>query len=269
MKPKEETQKEPIIFEILISTSSTYQLGDEIRGIILFKLNGTQIDPTEKTVNIYSIEGEGFSSEIINLIPINEGMYYFNYLPDKIGTYFVNVNGNINGTNNIEISSFQVIERFITKTDLDETQNILTNIIYQAQNDIQNILTNIIYQAQNDIKDNINQELSSLQSNLIEKINAIPIIIENSSLSARNSIEELISQTTNELEVNIQSNLNSTRESLLLTIEDEHNQVTSMKNNLDSVNVGVSNASVWITVVGLIALITLVLELMMFVRKIS
>jgi len=45
--------------------------------------------------------------------------------------------------------------------------------------------------------------------------------------------------------------------------------VDTMKTNLDSVSAGVSSASVWITVVGIIAAITLALELVMFVRKIS
>jgi len=56
------------------------------------------------------------------------------------------------------------------------------------------------------------------------------------------------------------------------TIKGDLNQtidaVETMKTNLDSVNTGVASASVWITVVGLIATITLALELVIFVRKV-
>lgn len=249
-----EIQNEPVFFQIIVSTSSTYQLGDEIRGVILFNFNGSQIEPTETKGIIYSSEIEGFSSEIINLIHINGGMYYFDFQPDKIGTFFVYVEGSINATNNIGISSFQVTERLATKSNLNEVQDIIVNRIDQAQSDI---------------IENFNNELSIFQSNLIEQINYIQNVIENSSLSSRNDIEKTISLTANDLSDQIKSNVKSTEESLLATIEVAQNQVDSMKNNLDSVNIGVSNASVWITIVGLIALITLVLELMMFVRKIS
>lgn len=241
------------ILEIVVSASSTYQLEDEIRGVILFKLNGSQIEPIEKTVSIFSFDVNGFSSEILNLISINEGMYYFEYIPNKIGTYIINVEGSINGSRNIEISTFEVTERFVTQSNLDNLQNTLDNSITMAQNEI---------------IENFNNELALFQINLINQIISTESILQNSILSLGNSVENTIEDTISSAIIELNSQIESTEESLLITIEDTQNQVNLMENNLDSINIGVSNSSVWITVVGLIALITLVSQLVIFIRKI-
>lgn len=247
-------KEQDIVLQIVVSTSSTYQLEDEVRGVILFKVNGSQIEPIEKTVSIFSFDANGFSSEILNLIPINEGMYYFEYIPNKIGTYIINAEGSVNGSRNIEISTFQVIERFVTQSNLD---------------DLQNTLDNSITLAQNEIIENFNNELALVQSNLIDRIISTQSILQNSTLSIMNSIENTIEDTISFAVIELNSQIESTEESLLKSIEDTQNQVDLMENNLDSINIGVSNSSVWITVVGLIAIITLVSQLVIFVRKIS
>ena len=132
-------------------------------------------------------------------------------------------------------------------------------------------------------------------------MNSLQTIMEETVLSARNMLEEEISSAVidlgdqissaqSDMESNIGSQIELSEETVILAIDGAKTTVTTsvatsiqtikgdlnqtidavetMKTNLDSVNTGVASASVWITVVGLIATITLALELVIFVRKV-
>tara|TARA_B100000959_G_scaffold225894_1_gene240175 strand:- start:548 stop:1792 length:1245 start_codon:yes stop_codon:yes gene_type:complete len=288
--PKDDTPDQPLVLQIIVRTGSSYQLGDEIRVVILFNYNGTAIDPFVKTASVHLPSVGQVAPETISLVAIDTGLFYFDYTPNELGTYVVQVEGTANGTNNIRVETFHITERFATEANL---------------NDVENTIVDRIALAQSDIVENVNDAISSVQNNvnnLEEKINSLQTIIEETVLSSRNilqgaissavtEIDGQISSSQSDIESNIGSQIELSEETIILaidgvqttvvtsvvesgqTISSDINQsidsVDTMKTNLDSVSAGVSSASVWITVVGIIAAITLALELVMFVRKIS
>ncbi len=288
--PKDDTPDQPLVLQIIVRTGSSYQLGDEIRVVILFNYNGTAIDPFVKTASVHLPSVGQVAPETISLVAIDTGLFYFDYTPNELGTYVVQVEGTANGTSNIRVETFHITERFATEANL---------------NDVENTIVDRIALAQSDIVENVNDAISSVQNNvnnLEEKINSLQTIIEETVLSSRNilqgaissavtEIDGQISSSQSDIESNIGSQIELSEETIILaidgvqttvvtsvvesgqTISSDINQsidsVNTMKTNLDSVSAGVSSASVWITVVGIIAAITLALELVMFVRKIS
>jgi|TARA_B100001964_G_scaffold25979_1_gene25903 hypothetical protein len=288
--PKDDTPDQPLVLQIIVRTGSSYQLGDEIRVVILFNYNGTAIDPFVKTASVHLPSVGQVAPETISLVAIDTGLFYFDYTPNELGTYVVQVEGTANGTSNIRVETFHITERFATEANL---------------NDVENTIVDRIALAQSDIVENVNDAISSVQNNvnnLEEKINSLQTIIEETVLSSRNilqgaissavtEIDGQISSSQSDIESNIGSQIELSEETIILaidgvqttvvtsvvesgqTISSDINQsidsVDTMKTNLDSVSAGVSSASVWITVVGIIAAITLALELVMFVRKIS
>jgi len=100
-------------------------------------------------------------------------------------------------------------------------------------------LSGQISSAKSDMESNIGSQIELSEENVVSSIDGLQTIVTTSA------------QT-------MSSDLNQATDA-----------VDTMKTNLDSVSTGVSSASVWIMIVGLIALITLTLELVMFVRKIS
>jgi len=280
---------QPLILQIIVRASSTNQLGDEVRVVVLFNYNGSEIDPAVKTASVYSPNVEEVEPEIFNLVTIHTGLYYFDYTPDEIGTYIVQVEGTFNGTSNVDVVTFRVTERLATESNLDDMEDTIVSRIDLAQ------------VAVIDIIENVNDAITVVQSNvgnLDEKMNSLQTVIEETVLSARNILQAVISSSVSDLggqissaqsdiESNIGSQIELSEEIVVLaidgaqttvvtsvqTIKSDINQATdavdSIKTNLDSVNTGVSSASVWITVVGIIAAIILALELVMFVRKIS
>ena len=299
--PKDDTPDQPLVLQIIVRTGSSYQLGDEIRVVILFNYNGTAIDPFVKTASVHLPSVGQVAPETISLVAIDTGLFYFDYTPNELGTYVVQVEGTANGTSNIRVETFHITERFATEANL---------------NDVENTIVDRIALAQSDIVENVNDAISSVQNNvnnLEEKINSLQTIIEETVLSSRNilqgaissavtEIDGQISSSQSDIESNIGSQIELSEETIILAIDGQTSVVTSavtssmasveasveasgqtvsndlsqtidavdtMKTNLDSVSIGVSSASVWITVVGIIAAITLAIELVMFVRKIS
>jgi len=288
--PKDDTPDQPLVLQIIVRTGSSYQLGDEVRVVVLFNYNGTAVDPVVKTASVHLPSVGQVAPEIISLVAIDTGLFYFDYTPNELGTYVVQVEGTANGTSNIRVETFHITERFATEANL---------------NDVENTIVDRIALAQSDIVENVNDAISSVQNNvnnLEEKINSLQTIIEETVLSSRNilqgaissavtEIDGQISSSQSDIESNIGSQIELSEETIILaidgvqttvvtsvvesgqTISSDINQsidsVDTMKTNLDSVSAGVSSASVWITVVGIIAAITLALELVMFVRKIS
>ena len=288
--PKDDTPDQPLVLQIIVRTGSSYQLGDEIRVVILFNYNGTAVDPVVKTASVHLPSVGQVAPETISLVAIDTGLFYFDYTPNELGTYVVQVEGTANGTSNIRVETFHITERFATEANL---------------NDVENTIVDRIALAQSDIVENVNDAISSVQNNvnnLEEKINSLQTIIEETVLSSRNilqgaissavtEIDGQISSSQSDIESNIGSQIELSEETIILaidgvqttvvtsvvesgqTISSDINQsidsVDTMKTNLDSVSAGVSSASVWITVVGIIAAITLAIELVMFVRKIS
>ena len=288
--PKDDIPDQPVVLQIIVRTGSSYQLGDEVRVVVLFNYNGTAVDPVVKTASVHLPSVGQVAPEIISLVAIDTGLFYFDYTPNELGTYVVQVEGTANGTSNIRVETFHITERFATEANL---------------NDVENTIVDRIALAQSDIVENVNDAISSVQNNvnnLEEKINSLQTIIEETVLSSRNilqgaissavtEIDGQISSSQSDIESNIGSQIELSEETIILaidgvqttvvtsvvesgqTISSDINQsidsVDTMKTNLDSVSAGVSSASVWITVVGIIAAITLALELVMFVRKIS
>jgi|TARA_B100001964_G_C14227282_1_gene598274 hypothetical protein len=284
--PKEDLPAQPLILQINVRTSSTYQLGDEVRVVVLFSYNGSEVDPTVKTASVYLPRVGEFEPEIVSLMTINTGLYYFDYTPDEIGTYVVQVEGTANETSNVEVATFYITERLASESNLDDVENTIVDRISLAQSDIVNDINDDISVVQNNV------------NNLEEKMNSLQTIMEETVLSARNVLETEISSAVidlsgqissakSDMESNIGSQIELSEENVVSSIDglqtivttsaqtmsSDLNQATdavdTMKTNLDSVSTGVSSASVWIMIVGLIALITLTLELVMFVRKIS
>ncbi|MDP6641204.1 MAG: hypothetical protein QF381_02045 [Nitrososphaerales archaeon] len=288
--PKDDTPDQPLVLQIIVRTGSSYQLGDEVRVVILFNYNGTAVDPFVKTANVHLPSVGQVAPETISLVAIDTGLFYFDYTPNELGTYVVQVEGTANGTSNIRVETFHITERFATEVNL---------------NDVENTIVDRIALAQSDIVENVNDAISSVQNNvnnLEEKINSLQTIIEETVLSSRNILQGAISSAVTEIdgqissaqsdiESNIGSQIELSEETIILAIDGVQttvvtsvvesgqtissglsqsiDSVDTMKTNLDSVSAGVSSASVWITVVGIIAAITLALELVMFVRKIS
>ena len=288
--PKEDIPYQPVVLQIIVRTGSSYQLGDEVRVVVLFNYNGTAVDPVVKTASVHLPDVGQVAPETISLVAIETGLFYFDYTPNELGTYVVQVEGTANGTSNIRVETFHITERFATEVNL---------------NDVENNIVDRIALAQSDIVENVNDAISSVQNNvnnLEEKINSLQTIIEETVLSSRNilqgaissavtEIDDQISSAQSDIKSNIGSQIELSEETIILAIDGVQTTVVTsvvesgqtissdlsqsidavdtMKINLDSVSAGVSSASVWITVVGIIAAITLALELVMFVRKIS
>ena len=288
--PKDDIPDQPVVLQIIVRTGSSYQLGDEVRVVVLFNYNGTAVDPVVKTASVHLPSVGQIAPETISLVAIDTGLFYFDYTPNELGTYVVQVEGTANGTSNIRVETFHITERFATEVNL---------------NDVENTIVDRIALAQSDIVENVNDAISSVQNNvnnLEEKINSLQTIIEETVLSSRNILQGAISSAVTEIdgqissaqsdiESNIGSQIELSEETIILAIDGVQttvvtsvvesgqtissglsqsiDSVDTMKTNLDSVSAGVSSASVWITVVGIIAAITLALELVMFVRKIS
>ena len=302
--PKDDTPDQPLVLQIIVRTGSSYQLGDEVRVVILFNYNGTAVDPFVKTASVHLPSVGQVAPETISLVAIDTGLFYFDYTPNELGTYVVQVEGTATGTSNIRVETFHITERFATEANLNDVENNIVDRIALAQSDIVGLV------------ENVNDAISAVQSNvdnLEEKINSLQPIIEETVLSARNILQGAISSAViemggqissaqSDIESNIGSQIELSEETIVLAIDEQTSVVTSvvasvvasveasveasgqtvsndlsqtidavdtMKTNLDSVSIGVSSASVWITVVGIIAAITLAIELVMFVRKIS
>ena len=302
--PKEDPPDQPLVLQIIVRTGSSYQLGDEVRVVVLFNYNGTAVDPVVKTASVHLPSVGQIAPETISLVAIDTGLFYFDYTPNELGTYVVQIEGTATGTSNIRVETFHITERFATEANLNDVENNIVDRIALAQSDIVGLV------------ENVNDAISAVQSNvdnLEEKINSLQPIIEETVLSARNILQGAISSAViemggqissaqSDIESNIGSQIELSEETVVLAIEEQTSVVTSavtsavasveasveasgqtvsndlsqtidavdtMKTNLDSVSIGVSSASVWITVVGIIAAITLAIELVMFVRKIS
>jgi len=288
--PKDDIPAQPLVLQIIVRAGSSYQLDDEVRVVVLFNYNGTSVDPVVKTASVHLPDVGQVAPETISLVAIETGLFYFDYTPNELGTYVVQVEGTYNGTSDIRVETFHITERFATEVNL---------------NDVENTIVDRIALAQSDIVGDVNDAISAVQSNvdnLDEKINSLQKIIEETVLSARNilqgaissaviDIDDQISSAQSDIESNIVSKIELSEETVVLAIDGVQTTVVTsvmasgqtissdlsqtidavdtMKINLESVNTGVSSASVWITVVGIIAAITLALELVMFVRKIS
>ena len=302
--PKDDTPDQPLVLQIIVRTGSSYQLGDEVRVVILFNYNGTAVDPFVKTASVHLPSVGQVAPETISLVAIDTGLFYFDYTPNELGTYVVQVEGTANGTSNIRVETFHITERFATEVNLNDVENNIVDRIALAQSDIVENVNDIVENV-NDIVENVNDAISSVQNNvnnLEEKINSLQTIIEETVLSSRNilqgaissavtEIDDQISSAQSDIKSNIGSQIELSEETIILAIDGVQTTVVTsvvesgqtissdlsqsidavdtMKINLDSVSAGVSSASVWITVVGIIAAITLALELVMFVRKIS
>jgi hypothetical protein len=213
-------------------------------------------------------------------------LYYFDYTPDEIGTYVIQVEGTANETSNVEVTTFYITERLASESNLDDVENTIVDRISLAQSDIVNDINDDISVVQNNVN-NLEEKMNSLQTIMEETVLSARNVLETEISSAVIDLSDQISSAKSDMESNIESQIELSEENVVSSIDglqtivttsaqttsSDLNQATdavdTMKTNLDSVSTGVSSASVWIIIVGLIALITLTLELVMFVRKIS
>ena len=244
--PKDDIPDQPVVLQIIVRTGSSYQLGDEVRVVVLFNYNGTAVDPVVKTASVHLPSVGQVAPEIISLVAIDTGLFYFDYTPNELGTYVVQVEGTATGTSNIRVETFHITERFATEANLNDVENNIVDRIALAQSDISS--------AQSDIESNIGSQIELSEETVVLAIDGQTSVVTSAVTSSMASVE-----------ASVEASGQTVSNDLSQTID----AVDTMKTNLDSVSIGVSSASVWITVVGIIAAITLAIELVMFVRKIS
>jgi cell division protein ZapA (FtsZ GTPase activity inhibitor) len=231
------------------------------------------------------------------------GLYYVDYTPTTTGTYAVQVQATAQDTNNYEITTFQVIEPRATAaglstivSDLAESitssENAITSRIGSAQSAIQSSISsteNSINNAINTAKDDIKSSISSSENSIKSSISNIQVggVDLSSVLNEINDLDSKIASSENSINSQIASSEQSVKSaidgvqmgvtsalaSVIQPLRNDVNQVTTavgaMEDSLASTDAGVSAASTWIIVVGIIAAIVLVLELVTLVRKLS
>ncbi len=298
---------EGVIVQISVSTGSMYQQGDTARIFVLFSYNGEKIDPTAR---VFTIRTPGLSSIPRSLTRISTGVYYVDYTPTDLGTYAVQVEATALTTSNVEITTFQVVEKLATEAGLETLGNDIAENIADIGNDIasarseilsrissaQSSLEDAISSARDSVEDTINSakddikssisninipsvDLSSVTnaiSNLDSKIGSAQSEIQSRISSSENSIksqvtssEQSVKSAINGIQSAVTTAVTSAVSPLSSDISQLSSDISSMQSNLESVESGVSAASTWILVVGIIAAITLVLELVIIIRKLS
>lgn len=300
--PPAEGQVADALVQISLSTAPSYQLGETARVFASFAYNGSKVDPTSTVVLVYP---PGIAPLPQTLLKADTGLYYFDYKPGSIGPYAAKVEAAAKGTTNVQITTFQVTERLATanglvnmsnvvSTKIDTSQQAIVDRIASAQTSIngailtaQNSLNTAVTNAQSDIKtavsnaqSSLKDQITSTQTALTSSINSIKDGFGDLLDTARTDIKTVVGGqiTSSAKEIKdsssgIQSAVTTSVTSVVQPLQNQMTQVTQsvddMQRNLQSTETGVAAASTWILIIGIIAAITLVLELVTLIRKLA
>ncbi|MCL4435530.1 MAG: hypothetical protein M1503_09825 [Thaumarchaeota archaeon] len=300
--PAAEGKVAAALVQIGLSNAPSYQLGETARVFASFAYNGSKVDPTSTVVLVYP---PGIAPLPQALLRADAGLYYFDFKPSSIGPYAVRVEAAAKGTTNVQLTTFQVTERLATanglanvssvvSTKIDTSQQAVVDRITSAQTSLngailtsQNALNTAVTNAQSDIKTavsnaqiSLKDQITSTQTALTSSINSIKTGFGELLDSARTDIKTVvggqITSSTKDIKDSssgIQSAVTTAVTSVVQPLQTQMNQVTQsvdgMQKNLQSTETGVAAASTWILIIGIIAAITLVLELVTLIRKLA
>jgi len=152
------------------------------------------------------------------------------------------------------------------KTSISNTQSALSGAISSAKND----LNNRISSAQDDIKSTLSSIEGSIKSQISSTEQSIKSAVNGVQSAVVSAVSSAVSSAVQPLKgdiSNAQSTLSNTIQQVRSDIDGVESAVDSLKSNIESVNAGVASSTTWIMVVGILAAITLVLELAILIRR--
>ncbi|MBI2184852.1 MAG: hypothetical protein HYU39_07840 [Thaumarchaeota archaeon] len=244
-------------------------VGQTVEIWVLATVNGTYAP----TVNFgsaaapLSLGGPGFvhvhqpdkTAAPVTLSKVHNGLWQGTYtVPDKEGNYVVVVPASFNGTTMLTTASFAVNKKLPDQaalttqinaigTKVDDARTAIINEVGTRISNSQTAITTAVTNARSDIT-----ALSTAISGISTKIDGI---------STGNTAQ------TNEIKTAITAAQTALSGSITSVGTDVKNTVNTMKSNLDSVNSAVAQTSTYVIVAAVLALLTLVVELAVLIRK--
>jgi F0F1-type ATP synthase membrane subunit b/b' len=290
-------------------TSGTYQLGDTARVFVMFTYNGSKVNPSSNVAVIYTPSMSAAPVVLRKVsnglyygiyTPATAGTYAVEVEASARGTTNTGIGSFVvsdslateTGLNDLQneltakldTSQQAIVDRIesaesIITSSISAAVSSLNTAITNAQNDVKTSVSNIKSDLDNAIsssKNDLNNAITSAKNDLNNKIDSAQSDVKSSVTSSENSVKSQVTSTENAIKSALsstQSAISSAISGQVQPLSSDMNQVTdavaSMEENLESTNEGVAAASTWIMVVGIIAAITLVLELVALVRKLS
>ncbi|MEM2210401.1 MAG: hypothetical protein QXK35_01140 [Nitrososphaerales archaeon] len=228
-----------VTLQVSISVPSTIQSGDTAKAYVLFTYAGKTVDPDIKSATIVDPKGAK-----INVKPaikkIDTGWYYLEYKVTDTGIYGIQIAATAEDTDGNGQATFQVIPKLATATDIADLKKAIT-----------------------DSSEAISKKLDSVQKAITDSIKAT----EDKITTAVSDAQKALAKAVDDSKAAISGAVSSAQAAISGAVAGVKTDVGALKGTLDSISAGVSSSTTFILVVAALVVITLVLELVILVRK--
>ena len=287
------------VLTVQAETPTIYYPGDTVRVAALTMLQGIRVDADFNIANILTPTGSQVDI-ISQATSVVDGVSYFDWdLPANAvaGVYIVHIEADYLGLSGGTIASFEVNTNLPSSSDISSLSSSISSIqsslnslssdVDSGFNDVTSSLGSQISSAQSSIsssvsnaESSINSAVSSAKSDLDSRIGSAQSDIKASITSSENSIKSQITSSQaaviaaignaqSSIETAIDGIRAAATSAVASAISPLSSDISALQSDIASVSDGVSSVTTWIMIVGIIAAITIVLELVILIRKLS
>lgn len=228
-----------VTLQVSISVPSMIQSGDTAKAFVLFTYAGKTIDPDIKSAIIVDPKGTKISVKPA-IKRIETGWYSLEYRVTDTGIYGIQIAATAEDTDGNGQATFQVVPKLATATDVADLKKAIT-----------------------DSSDAISKKLDSVQKAITDSIKAT----EDKITTAVSDAQKALAKAVDDSKTAITGAVSSAQAAISGAVAGVKTDVGALKGTLDSISAGVSSSTTFILVVAALVVITLVLELVILVRK--
>ncbi|MCS7116757.1 MAG: hypothetical protein RMJ31_07100 [Nitrososphaerota archaeon] len=228
-----------VTLQVSISVPSVFAPGDTVRAYVLFTFAGKAVDPTITTATV--VDPRGAKIDVKPTIrKVETGWYYLEYRVTLTGIHAILVSATAEGTDGNGQATFQVMPKLATTDDITRLEKAVT-----------------------DSRDAISKKLDDVSKALTDSLRATETRITTSLGDAQRAIVKAVDDSR----AAITGAVSSAQAAISGAVSGIKTDVGGLKGTLDSISAGVSSATTFILVVAALVVITLVLELVILVRR--
>jgi hypothetical protein len=238
-----------------VRAPSIAYVGETVQIWALISFNGTYTTDVSFSIPTARIHGPGIphmhapdaSVTPLTMNKIHNGLYQATLtMPNQVGTYAVVVPALANGVVTVSVGSIQVTNRIADQNSV----NSLATQVASLKTSVDNLLGSI----------------QRAQANIIGAMTAANADLKASVAQAESSIENAVSSAESSLAATLTS-VSSAAQGAQTAANNIRSDLSTVANNLNSVNQAVASSSTFVLVVAILAAITLILQLVIVVRR--
>jgi len=240
---------------VQVSTPSIAYAGETVQIWVLTSFNGTYTTDVSFNIPTGRMNGPGIphmhapdgSVTPLTMNKMHNGLYQATVtMPIQVGTYEVVVPVLANGVVAVSSSSIQVTNRV---ADVSSINKLATEVA--------NLRTSV---------DNLLGAVQSAQANILGSINAANADLKASLAQAERNIGNAVSSAQSSLAATL-GTVGSAAQAAQTAANNIRSDLSKVADNLNSVNQAVASSSTFVLVVAVLAAITLILQLVIVVRR--